>query len=163
VLFVIDLATRRVHIAGIVREPYDAWMRQIARNLTDALDGFQIGHRHLIMDRAPVFTAGFRALLAGSGVRSVRLPVRSPNLNAYAECFVRSNRQECLSKVILLSERHLRELVREYVAHYHRERNHQGLNNQLIEPTVLENPATGRVRRRKRLGGMLNFYYRAAA
>jgi hypothetical protein len=81
VLFVIDLASRRVHVAGIVREPYDGWMRQIACNLTDAIDGFLIGHRHLIMDRAPVFTAGFRAMLAGSGVKSLRLPARRPNLN----------------------------------------------------------------------------------
>jgi transposase InsO family protein len=118
VLFVIGLASRRVHIAGIVREPYDAWMGQVARNLTDAdaIDGFLISHRYLIMDRAPVFTAGFRALLAGSGVNSVQLPRRSPNLNAYAERFVRSIRQECLSKVVPLGERHLRELVREYVA-----------------------------------------------
>ncbi len=69
VLVVIDLASRRVEIAGIVREPYDGWMRQLARNLTD---GFPIGHRHLIMDRAPMFTVGFRALLAGSALKSRR-------------------------------------------------------------------------------------------
>lgn len=163
VLFVIDLASRRVHIAGIVREPYDAWMRQIARNLTDALDGFLLPHQYLIMDRAPVFTHGFRALLAGSGVKSVRLPARSPNLNAYAERFVRSIRDECLSKVVPLGERHLRELVHEFVAHYHGERNHQGLGNELIEPSNDNAAATGPILRCKRLGGMLNFYYRAAA
>jgi Integrase core domain len=153
----------RLDVAGIVREPYDGWMRPIARNLTDAIDGFLIGHRYRIMDRAPVFTAGFRALLAGSGVQSVRLPSRSPNLNAYAERFVRSIRQECLSKVVPLGERHLRELVREYVAHYHGERNHQGLDNRLIERLDDDATAAGRVLRRRRLGGMLNFYYRAAA
>jgi transposase InsO family protein len=163
VLFVIDLASRRVHVAGIVREPYDEWMRQIARNLTDALDGFLLPHRYLIMDRAPVFTHGLRALLAGSGVKSVRLPARSPNLNAYAERFVRSIRDECLSKVVPLGERHLRELVHEFVAHYHGERNHQGLGNGLIEPSNDNAAATRPILRCKRLGGLLNFYYRAVA
>jgi transposase InsO family protein len=97
------------------------------------------------------------------GVKSVRLPARSPNLNAYAERFVRSIREECLSKVVPLGERHLRELVREYVAHYHGERNHQGLDNRLIERSDDDATATGRVLRRRRLGGTLNFYYRAAA
>ena len=108
-------------------------------------------------------TAGFRALLAGSGVKSLRLPARIPNLNAYAERFVRSIREECLSKVVPLGERHLRELVREYVAHYNGERNHQGLDNKLIEPSEHLMAGTGRVLRRKRLGGMLNFYHRVAA
>jgi putative transposase len=152
-----------VEIAGIVREPYDAWMRQVARNLTDAIDGFLLNHRCLIMDRAPVFTAGFRALLAGSDVKSVRLPARSPNLNAHAERFVRSIRQEWLSNVVPLGARHLRDLVREFVAHYHGERNHQGLDNRLLHAPERKQPATGRVLRRTRLGGMLNFYYRAAA
>jgi hypothetical protein len=97
-------------------------MRQVARNLTDAINGFLIGHRDVVMDCAPLFTASLRALLAGSGVKTVRLPARSPNLNAYAERFVRSIRQECLSKVIPLGEQHLRELVHRYVAHYRGER-----------------------------------------
>jgi transposase InsO family protein len=129
VLFVIDLKTRRVEIAGIVHQPYEAWMKQVARNLTDAVDGFLLGHRHLIMDRDPLFTRAFRAMLAASGVQSVRLPVRSPNLNAYAERFVRSIKSECLARVVSLGKRHLRELVHQYVSHYHLERNHQGLGN----------------------------------
>jgi transposase InsO family protein len=107
-------------------------MKQVARNLTDALDGFLIEHRYLIMDRDPLFTRGFRELLAASGVKAVRLPSRSPNLNAYAERWVGSPRRECLERVIPLGERHLRELVREFTAHYHAERNHQGLDNALI-------------------------------
>ena len=163
VLFVIDIATRRVEVAGVVQQPYDEWMQQIGRNLTDAVDGFLLNHSHLIMDRDPVFTLAFRTLLASSGVKSVRLPPRSPNLNAYAERFVRSIRDECLSKVVPLGERHLRQLVSEHVAHYHLERNHQGLGNQLIEHSDQKPTLAGRVLRRKRLGGLLNFYYRNAA
>ncbi|HEX7451747.1 MAG TPA: integrase core domain-containing protein [Polyangiaceae bacterium] len=163
VLFVIDLKSRRVEIAGIIHEPHGAWMQQIARNLTDAVDGFLLGKRYLIMDRDPVFTRAFRSMLANSGVHSVRLPARSPNLNAFAERFVRSVRGECFSKVIPLGEKHLRQLLREYGAHYHAERNHQGLGNNLIEPSNDNSAMTGRVLRRKRIGGLLNFYYRTAA
>jgi transposase InsO family protein len=96
-----------------------------------------------------------------SGVKSVRLPPRSPNLNAYAERFVGSVREECLAKIIPLSETHLREVLREYVEHYHAERNHQGLANVRIDPA--NDCATGSVIRSKRIGGMLNYYYREAA
>jgi putative transposase len=163
VLFLIDLKSRRVEIAGIVHEPHGAWMQQIGRNLTDAVDGFLLGKRYLIMDRDPLFTRAFRTMLADSGVKSLRLPPRSPNLNAYAERFVRSIKSECLRRVVPLGENHLRELVHEYVAHYLLERNHQGLGNKLIEPSNDNSAMTGRVVRRKRLGGTLNFYSRAAA
>jgi transposase InsO family protein len=163
VLFVIDLKSRRVEIAGIVHQPHEAWMKQVARNLTDAADGFLRGTWKLIHDRDPLFTRAFRRMLADSGVQSVRLPARSPNLNAFAERFVRSVRDECLSKVIPLGESHLRELLREFVAHYHVERNHQGLGNELIESSNDNSAMTGHVVRRQRIGGMLNFYHRAAA
>jgi transposase InsO family protein len=161
VLFVTDLASRRVELAGMVHQPHEAWMLQMGRNLTDAVDGFLLGKRFLIMDRDPLFTRDFRAMLADSGVTSVRLPARSPNLNAFAERFVRSVRDESLSKVVPLGETHLRELLREFLAHYHAERNHQGLANRLVEP--FNDNATGRIVRRKRIGGVLNYYYRAAA
>jgi transposase InsO family protein len=122
-----------------------------------------LGKRYLIMDRDPLFTRAFQTMLADSGVESVRLPSRSPNLNAYAERFVRSVRGECLSKVIPLGEKHLRELLREYGAHYHRERNHQGIANALIDLSNDNSTMTGRVVRHKRIGGLLNFYHRAAA
>jgi putative transposase len=92
----------------------------------------------------------------------VRLPARSPNLIAYAEPFVRSVRDECLSNVIPLGQSHLRELLRDFLAHYHRERNHQGLANRLIEPSN-DNTTTGRIVRRQRIGGLLNYYSREAA
>jgi putative transposase len=136
-----------------MRPGYCRW----ARNLTDAVDGFLLGKRYLIMDRDPLFTAAFRRTLAAASAKSVRLPARSPNLNAYAERFVRSVRDECLSKVVPLRETHLRELLREYVAHYHLERNHQGLGNALLEPSD-DNPVmAARVVRRKRIGDMLSY------
>jgi transposase InsO family protein len=96
-------------------------------------------------------------------VDPIRLPARSPNLNAYAERFVRSIKEECLSRVVLISEQHLRFIVHEYVEHYHRERNHQGLDNQLLERAPPPaNPDTG-VHRRERIGGLLNYYHRDAA
>ncbi len=102
VLFVIDLQTRRVEIAGIAQQPNGEWMKQIARNLTDADDGFLNGARYLIHDRDPLFTEAFREILGSSGVRTVKLPARSPDLNAYAERFVRSIKSECLAQMIPL-------------------------------------------------------------
>ena len=162
VLFVIDLRSRWVEIAGITPAPHGAWMAQVARNLTDAFDGFLTGKRYLIVDRDPLFTAHFAALLWTTGVELLRLPVRSPNLNAYAERCVRSIKSECLAKVIPLGEGHLRTVVREYVEHYHRERNHQGIGNAIPFPQDAAR-SDGRVRRRDRVGGLLRYDYREAA
>jgi transposase InsO family protein len=161
VFFVLDLATRRVEIAGIAPEPTGLWMSQVARNLVDEFDGFLKGKRYLIHDRDPLYTRDFRARLSSAGVESVRLPARSPNLNAYAERFVLSIKSECLDRMFLLGERHLRTAVAEYVEHYHRERSHQGLGNQLIqrEPRSGSGPVTCH----SRLGGLLNHYEREAA
>jgi transposase InsO family protein len=162
VLFIIDLQTRRVEIAGIVRGPDGAWMKQIARNLTDAQDGFLNGACYLIHDRDPLFTDAFRGLLKLSGVDTVKLPARSPDLNAYAERFVLSIKSECLAQIIPLGERHLRKAVKEYTEHYHFERNHQGLDNELIETSGDEPNMEGAVECHERLGGILNDYRRAA-
>ena len=134
VLFFLELSTRKVEIGGIGRHPNGLWMNQIGRNLTDAVDGILKGKRYLIHDRDPLFTVEFLDLLAGSDVESVKLPPRSPNLNAYAERFVRSIKESCLDKVILFGESSLRRAIHEFVAHYHMERNHQGLGNRLIMP-----------------------------
>ena len=163
VLFVIDLKTRRVEIAGIVPRPDGAWMSQIARNLTDTEDGFLNGARYLIHDRDPLFTRSFRGVLKYSGVKTVKLPARSPNLNAYAERFVRSIKSECLYQIIPLGERHLRQAVKEFTEHYHVERNHQGLDNELIDDQRGAGSMDGDVEGRERLGGVLNYYYRRAA
>ena len=138
-------------------------MDQIARNLTDSPDGLLTGKRYLIHDRDPLFTGDFLRTLTDAGVESVKLPPRSPNLNAYAERFVRSIKEGCLERLILFGEASLRTAVQNFVAHYHGERNHQGLGNVLICPEADYVTNTGDVRGRERLGGMLNYYYRAAA
>ena len=116
---------------------------------------------HLIHDRDPLFTAKFREILKSGGVKSVRLPPKSPNLNAYAERFVLSIKSECLGRMVLVGERHLRRAIDEYIEHYHLERTHQGLGNQLIDG--VPECSAGRLRRHARLGGLLNHYYREAA
>jgi transposase InsO family protein len=162
VLFVIDLETRRVEIAEILPRPDGVWMSQVARNLTDCEDGFLNGTHYLIHDRDPLFTASFREVLKSSGVETVKLPTRSANLNAYAERFVRSIKSECLAQIIPLGERHLRHAVKEYTEHYHVERNHQGIGNRLVDDQRAVLDSSGRIERRERLGGLLNYYCRAA-
>ena len=163
VFFVIELKTRHVHIAGIHHQPYGEWMEQVVRNLTDAFDGFLRDATHLIHDRDPLFTRAFDEILKNGGVKPIKLPPRSPNLNAFVERFVRSIKEECLSRVVVLGEHHLRLLVREYVEHYHLERNHQGLDNQLISEPPPPPDLDADVRRRRRVGGLLNYYHREAA
>jgi transposase InsO family protein len=126
------------------------------------VDGFLLGKTHLIMDRDPIFTADVRDMLRHAGVKPVRLPRRSPNLNAFIERFIRSIKEECLDRVIPLGETHLRELIREYIAHYHVERPHQGLGGTFIQPAD-DHAGDGPLVRRERLGGLLNYYYREAA
>jgi transposase len=161
VFFVIDIVSRKVEIAGLTANPTGGWMQQIARNLLDVDGGFLVGKRYLLLDRDPLYTKEFRAALKQGGRKVIRLPPRSPNLNAYAERFVLSIRSECLDRIVPMGERHLRSVVSEYMEHYHGERNHQGLENRLINAMAVND--NGRVRRRERLGGLLNFYYREAA
>ena len=178
VLFVIDLKTRQVHVAGIAHPVYGQWVEQVARNLTDPVDGFLRDMRCLIHDRDPVFTKRFADILASTGVKTLKLPPRSPNLNegpmfgraerdrqhgGGAERFVRSIRDECLRRIVPLGERHLRKIITAYMEHYHRERKHQALDNRLIVPTAANENAVGPVQCRERLGGMLRFYYCEAA
>jgi putative transposase len=163
VLFVIRLMTREIHFAGIVPEPSGTWMLQMARNLTDACDGFLRGIRFLIHDRSTLFTEQFREILKSAGVEPLRLPVRSPNLNAFAERFVRSIKESCVERMILFGESSLRRAVSEFALHYHTERNHQGLENKIIQPEFDEFPKTGPIRSRQRLGGLQRYYYREAA
>ena len=163
VLFVIDLKTRSVDIAGILPRPNGEWMSQIARNLTDCDEGFLKEARYLIHDRDPLFTRSFREILNSSGIETVKLPARSPNLNAYAERFVRSIKSECLAQIIPLGEEHLRDAVKQYTEHYHVERNHQGLDNRLIEKLLGGINMNSAVERHERMGGILNYYERRAA
>jgi putative transposase len=162
VLFVIDIGSRMVEVVGLARNPSGEWMKQMARNLLDAHDGFLRGKRYLILDRDPLYTQEFRQMLRIAEVRPLLLPARSPNLNAYAERFVLSIKSECLDRIVPLGEKHLRRTIDEYLAHYHSERNHQGLDNVLLKDAAAPANENGRVLRRERLGGLLNFYHRAS-
>jgi transposase InsO family protein len=166
VFFVIVVKTRAVEIAGIATNPDGEWMRQMARNLTDAADGFLRSATYLIHDRDPLFTEAFEAILRERGVKCVRIPAQSPNCNPHAERFVETIKYECLNHLVLFGERHLRHVIKEFMAHYHRERFHQGLGGQLIEVKARATStkrAQGEVVCRDRLGGMLNYYHREAA
>ena len=139
-------------------------MEQMARNAIDEASGHLRQHRYVLHDRDTKFCASFRAMLATGNVKCLALPPRSPNLNAFAERWGRSVKQECLSKVILFGEGSLRRALTEFLEHYHAERNHQGKGNVVLFPsTDTPRPAMGpTVRHRQRLGGLLNYYYRAA-
>jgi putative transposase len=163
VLFFIHLGSRRVYVAGITVHPNEPWMKQIARNATMDDCGALRDCRYLLHDRDTKFTRSFRAIIASGRVDPRALPARSPNLNAYAERWVRSVKEECLSKVILFGESSLRRVLSTYVDHFHAERNHQGKGNVLLFPRVNDRQREGPVRCRERLGGLLRYYHREAA
>jgi transposase InsO family protein len=163
VLFLIDLSSRRVEIAGVARQANGLWMSQVARNLSDAEEGFLVGKRYLIHDRDPLFTAEFLETVETGGVKPVKLPPSSPNLNAQPERFVRTIKESCLERIIIFGEGSLRRAIQEFVMHYHHERNHQGLGNRLIVREESCARSSGAIQRRQRLGGMLKYYYRQAA
>jgi putative transposase len=150
VLFAIDIGSRIVEMVGLARNPGGEWMKQMARNLLDTDDGFLRGKRYLILDRDPLYTKEFRQMLREAGVKPLLLPARSPNLNAYAERLVLSIKSECLDRIVPLGEGHLRRAVGEYLAHYHGERNHQGLDNLLLQGAPAPANENGRVQRRER-------------
>lgn len=157
-----DLSTRRVEISVVCSVPDGHWMSQVARNLSDPFNPYGVlrGKTLLIHDRDPLFTLDFAETLRPVGVKTVKLPPRSPNLNAFVERFVRPIKEECLDRIIPLGEKHLRHPVDEYVAHYHGERNHQGMGNRLLQPPFpLEEAEPGAVACRERLGGLLKFYH----
>ena len=163
VLFFIHLDSRRVDIAGITIHPDEPWMKQIARNATMEGCGVLRDCRYLLHDRDTKYTQAFRAIIASGQVKPLLLPACSPNLNAFAERWVRSVKEECLSKVILFGERSLRRALSEYVEHYHTERNHQGRENVLLFPRDTDAHREAPVRCRQRLGGLLRYYHQAAA
>jgi len=164
VLFFIHLASRKVHVAGITPHPDQAWMMQIARNVTMEEWGCLSPGHYLIHDRDGKFCPAFQRIIDDTGVKRVPLPPRSPNLNAYAERWVRSVKEECLSRLILFGERSLWHALSMYTTHYHQERPHQGKGNVVLIP-----PANHRQRPhdpiqcRERLGGLLKYYYCDAA
>lgn len=164
ILFFIHLDTRKVHLAGITPAPDEAWMKQIARNLSDAEDGFLRGRRFLLHDRDSKYGPAFRDILQSTGVECLPLPARSPDLNAFAERWVLSVKDECLNRLILFGERSLHKAVHEYIAHHQHERPHQGLANAIPFPQPEDRGGSqdGPIFCRERLGGLLKFYHRKA-
>jgi transposase InsO family protein len=138
-------------------------MLQLGRNLLDAESGALASKRYLIIDRDAKYSERFRGLLEANGIEVIRLPPMSPNLNAYAERFVRSIKEECLERMIFVGQASLRRAVTEYMEPYHGERNHQGLQNRLVRGAPALAANDGAIERRSRLGGMLNYYHRAVA
>jgi putative transposase len=164
VLFFIRLGTREVRVAGTTPQPDQRWMVQIARNMTMADWGFLAPGQCLLHDRDGKYCLAFQRIIDEAGVKRVPLPPRSPDLNAYAERWVRSAREEALSRLILFDERALRHTLRHYEVHYHAERPHQGIGNVILSPSP--DHVTKRVHPigcRERLGGLLKFYDREAA
>lgn len=162
VLFFLNLETRRITLAGVTRHPTEAWMTQMARNAVDDTSGALRQCRYVLHDRDGKFCAAFDDVLASEGIQGLRLPPRSPNLNAFAERWVRSVKQECLSRLILFGERSLHRALTEFIVHFHSERNHQGKGNVLLFPAPTTGTPCARMSCRKRLGGLLRYYCRAA-
>jgi transposase InsO family protein len=160
-LFFVDIATRRVHIAGTTTNPTSEWMEQIARNMTDCETGFLRGKRLLIVDRDAMFSPGFKSILGCSGVEVLLTAYQAPNMNAHAERFVRSIRMECLDQMIFVGRASLERAIGEYVAHYQDERSHQGLGNEI--PSGAPAQWEGAIQATERLGGLLKYYHRRAA
>jgi putative transposase len=162
----IEVASRRVHIAGITANPDGAWVTQQARNLED--EGVRM--RFLIRDRDSKLTAGFDEVFRSEGMRVIRAPVRAPRARAHGERWVGSLRRECLDRLLILGRRHLASAVRVYVQHYNEHRPHRSRGQRpplgkpppISEPTSLSLLLPERLRRRDQLGGLLHEYDLAA-
>jgi putative transposase len=164
ILFFIRISTREIHVAGLTPHPNEQWMAQVARNITMTEWGFLSPGQCLIHDRDGKFCPAFKKTIEAAGIRSIALPPRSPNLNAYAERWVRSIKEECLSSVILFGGKSLRRTIEEYIEHYHQERNHQGRGNVLLFPSQRsEQKRDHSIQCRERLGGLLKYYHQKAA
>jgi len=150
-----------VQIVGVGPHPGEAFVLEVARAATEADDGRLRAARFLICDRETKWSLAVRQTLAAAGIRLVQTPYAAPNRNAYAERFVRSIKEECLNRLVILGEAHLRRTLGTFTEHYYRERNHQGLQDELIMPGPT-GPPRGPIRCRPRLGGLLRYYYRAA-
>jgi putative transposase len=164
VLFVIEHGTRRVHLAGITAHPTGEWVTQQARNLLMNIEDYAGGFKFLIRDRDAKFTAAFDAVLLAAGIRIIKTPVRAPRANAIAERWISSARRECLDRMLIIGERHLRLVLGEYADHYNLHRPHRAL--QQAPPAGRPVPpapgANVRVLRRDRLGGLIREYAQVA-
>ena len=167
VLFFIHLGSREVHIAGITPNPNELWMNQIARNITMEDFGFlkKCNCKYLLHDRDSKFCKSFLRIIKDGGVKTLKLPKQSPDLNSYAERFILSAKNECINKLIFFGEKSLQNTLKEYQKHYHEERNHQGKNNVILFPGKNYNPKIkdSEIECKERLRGLLKYYHRKAA
>jgi putative transposase len=163
VLFVIEVATRHVHVLGVTQHPGGAWTAQQARNLVMDLGDRARSFRFLIRDRDAKFTAAFDEIFTSEGLKIVKTPPQTPRANCYAERWIRTARSECTDRMLIYDERHLRSVLSEYTGHYNRHRPHQSRQQRPPDQeTQTTAPLSLPVRRRKILGGVINEYYQAA-
>ncbi len=162
VLFFIEIGTRRIHVAGCTLKPTAAWVRQQARQLLWKLQEKGKQMRFVVHDRDTKFPTNYDVVFASEGIEAILTPYRAPNANAYVERWVRRVREECLDHLLIMNERHLDHVLREYGQYYNRARPHQGIDQQIPE---LPNhpPGPGPAQRRDILGGLLHDYFRDAA
>jgi putative transposase len=162
VLFFIELSTRRVYLAGCTTHPTSGWVTQQARQITWDLEERTPTLRFLIHDRDTQFTNTFDTVFRAEGMHIIRTPVRAPNATAFAERWVRTVRHECLNKLLIVTESHLRRVLGEYVTYYNQARPHQGLAQHMPVPRLVSN-VKGPVRCPAVLAGIVHDYYREAA
>jgi transposase InsO family protein len=162
VLVFMHVRTRRIVLGEMRQNPNEPWMKQIAMNVT-GWERELVGARHLIHDRDAKYSHSFDGILNAAGISVVKLPPHSPNLNAFAERFVKTIKTECVEQVVLFGESSLQHVIREHLAHCHAERNHQGIDNAIPFPDVRLEAREVTIVKAERLGGLLNFYHRQAA
>ena len=164
ILFFIELGSLRVHVAGCTRHPSGAWVAQRARQLTWSLADRASPPRFLIHDRDSKFSGAFDEVFRSEGMRIIRAPIRAPNANAYAERWVGTLRRECLDRILIVSRRHLEQVLRVYTGHYNRHRPHRSLALQPPDqpPAMLVRAHTIHIHKRELLGGLINEYKAAA-
>jgi transposase InsO family protein len=166
VFFMLEVATRRVHVLGVTAHPTGTWVTQQARNLLMDLDGHAERFRFLIRDRDSKFTAAFDTVFLAAGVHVIKTPPQAPRANAHAERWVGTVRRECTNRILILGPRHLRAVLNTYSAHYNRHRPHRALQQRppapKTAPPAARITAAADIRRNRILGGVVNEYHHAA-